>query len=387
MNSLMNKNFLKSIYCILVIIVFQVYAISMSFAGVLNKNTGGSLIQKSNADHKVNKDEDGDESDDDDEHGNKGNGNGNDNNDEDEDSHNAGKNCLTSGCHLNGEHTFSIGGTIYDDAEGTNARKGAKIKITDADGQKVRLRSDQLGNFYSGKDLTVPFTISVSYLGRTVSMPVSADSGGGCNADGCHTTQAEGRVFINTNDLDLTGMVVSSDTGGNSSEISYESDVKSILDAKCISCHKEGGSNSDTPLTTYEEVTDPNLVTPGSEDSLLLRKLDKNSSEGTMWPNLNSNSDYNTIKDWIVLYNAQEYSSDTADVTSEPVAGAKVRLSKNGKIKYQTKTDEGGEFVLEGVKAGTYSLKVYKKGYKAHNQTYQMNQTDVTPLEIPLTKK
>ncbi|MCF6152810.1 MAG: carboxypeptidase regulatory-like domain-containing protein [Candidatus Kuenenia stuttgartiensis] len=379
MNSSMNKKFLKSIYCILAIIVFQIYVISMSFAGVLNKNTGVYLLQKGNdADHKINndedEDEDGEEEDDDDDG-------------EDEDSHNAGRNCLTSGCHTGGrEHTFSIGGTIYDDAEGSNARKSAKIKITDANGQKVRLRSDQLGNFYSEKDLTAPFTISVSYRGRTVSMPTGAENGG-CNADGCHTTEAEGRVFINTNDLDLAGMVTSNDNGGNSSEISYESSVKSILDAKCISCHKEGGSESSIPLTTYAEVTDPRLVTPGSEDSLLLRKLDKNSSEGTMWPNLNSNSEYNTIKDWIVEYNAREYLSDTIDVAGEPVAGAKVRLSKNGKIKYQTKTDEGGEFILEKVKAGAYSMKVYKKGYDAYNQSYQMNQTDVTPLEITLKKK
>jgi len=234
--------------------------------------------------------------------------------------------------------------------------------------------------------LTAPFTISVSYLGRTVSMPVTAETGG-CNADGCHTTQAEGRVFISTNDLDLAGMVTIDNTGGGSTEISYEGDVKSILDAKCISCHKEGGSKSDIPLTTYEEVTDPGLVTPGDEDSLLLRKLDKNSSEGTMWPKLNSSSEYDTIKDWIVAYNAREYSSGVTDVAGEPVAGAKVRLSKNGRIKYQTKTDEGGEFILEKVKAGSYSLKVYKKGYDAYNQSYQMNQTDVTPLEITLTEK
>lgn len=384
MNSSINKNFPKSIYCILVIIFFQMYVNPMLFAGVLNKNTGVYLLQESNntnqdRNHDEDRDDDDDTVNDDDDDDN--------DNDEDDDSHNAGRNCLTSGCHSGGrEHAFSIGGTIYDDAEGTNGRKGAKIKITDADGQKVRLRSDQLGNFYSEKVLTAPFTVSVSYRGRTVSMPNSADSGG-CNADGCHTTEAVGRVFIHTNDLDLTGTVTCNDTGGGTAEISYESDVKSILDAKCILCHKEGGSKSDTPLTTYEEVTDPRLVTPGSGDSLLLRKLDKNSSEGTMWPNLNSNSEYNTIKDWIVEYNAQEYSSGITDITGEPVAGAKVRLSKNGKIKYQTKTDGGGEFILERVKAGTYALKVYKKGYNAHNQSYQMNQTDIIPLETTLTKK
>ncbi len=82
-----------------------------------------------------------------------------------------------------------------------------------------------------------------------------------------------GRVFISTNDLDLTGTVTESSPDGGSSEISYNSDIKVILDAKCISCHKEGGSISDTPLTAYAGVTDSKLVTPGSDDSLFLRRL------------------------------------------------------------------------------------------------------------------
>ena len=111
---------------------------------------------------------------------------------DEERSHNAGRNCLTSGCHSgSGEEHFSIGGTIYTDADG-------------------------------------------------------------CHADG----SSVGRIFISTNDLDLTGMVTESSSDGGSSEISYNSDIKSILDAKCISCHQSGGVKSDVPLTTCAEVTD-----------------------------------------------------------------------------------------------------------------------------------
>ena len=152
--------------------------------------------------------------------------------------------------------------------------------------------------------MSAPFTITVSYQGRKVKMPTEA-SGGGCNASGCHVAGSAGRIFINTNDLDLTGTVTDSSSDGGTSEISYNSDIKSILDAKCITCHQSGGAKSDVPLTTYAEVTNSRLVTPGSADSLLIRKLNKDLSEGTMWNNLNSTSEYDKIKDWIVVYNAR----------------------------------------------------------------------------------
>ena len=193
--------------------------------------------------------------------------------------------------------------------------------------------------------MKAPFTITASYQGREVKMPGEA-SEGGCNADGCHVAGSAGRVFISTNDLDLTGTVTGNSSDGGSSEISYNSDIKSILDAKCISCHQSGGAQSDVPLTTYAEVTDTKLVTPGSADSLLIRKLNKDLSEGTMWNNLNSTSEYDQIKDWIVVYNAQESSSSQGSAGAA-ISGAKVRLSKNGRIKYKTTTDATGAFVLE----------------------------------------
>ncbi len=359
------KGLLKYVVCLLGITMFLAGETHVSLA---DSNKDGFFLNG----HQ--KDDDG-EGDDDDEDGE----------DEDEGSHNAGKNCLTSGCHAaGGEKRFYLGGTIYTDADGVAARVGAQVKVVDANGVTVTLTSDPLGNIYSSKGMTSPFTITVSYQGRMVKMLDTA-SGGGCNADGCHVAGSAGRVYISTKDLDLTGTVTEAQTDG-SSEISYDGDIKAILDAKCVTCHKSGGTKSDVPLTTYAEVTASRLVTPGSEDSLLIRKLNKNLSEGTMWTNLNSDSEYEKIKDWIVKYNAQESSPDqgTAGVA---VAGARVSLSLKGKIKYKTTTDSTGAFTLKKVKANEYTLKAIKKGYRLHKQSYEMKQKDVAPLEITLEEK
>lgn len=153
------------------------------------------------------------------------------NNDEDEAvSHNAGKDCLTSGCHASGGwKLFSLGGTIYTDSEGAASRADAQVKAVDANGITVNLTSDQIGNIYSAQSMTAPFTISVSYRGRMVKMPGTASSGG-CNVNGCHVVSSSGRVYISTKDLDLTGTVIGADTG-NSPETS-DNNIKAIPGAK-----------------------------------------------------------------------------------------------------------------------------------------------------------
>lgn len=214
-------------------------------------------------------------------------------------------------------------------------------------------------------------------------MPATATHGG-CNNNSCHVvgTGKPGRVFITTIDEDLTGTVTEAN---GSAEISYNGNIKAILNAKCIVCHKAGGAKSDVPLTTYAEVTISRLVTPGSKDSLLIRKLNKDLSEGTMWQYLNNMSEYNKIKDWIVLYNAQENSSNMA--TGVVVSGAKVQLIRNGRVRYRTTTNQTGAFVLRRVKAGEYKLRVSKKGYKTYMQPYQMKQINILPVDITVKKR
>lgn len=366
MKNLIVKWFLKYIICLLGITIFLMGGTRISFANKAGNNNDNRFFQRN---------DDGGEGDD-----NEGEEEG------DDESHNAGRNCLTSGCHSNGkEHHFSIGGTIYTDADGSAERTGAEIKVIDATGNTTILTSDGLGNFYSEKNLKAPFTISASYEGREVKMPIPAPDGG-CNAESCHVVGMAGRIFVSTNDLDLTGTVTESGSNGGSPEISYNGDIKSILDAKCIRCHSSEGIKSDVPLTTYTEVTDPRLVIPGSVDSLLLKKVNKNLSIGTMWQYLNSNSDYKKMKKWIVKYDAQEFSSSQA-LSGEVVPDAKVSLSQKGNIKYRTTTDADGNFVIKAVKAGEYILKISKEGYKTYKQNYQMNQSNVTPLDITMRKK
>jgi uncharacterized membrane protein len=43
-------------------------------------------------------------------------------------------------------------------------------------------------------------------------------------------------------------------TGTSATTISYTKNVKSIIDANCISCHSSGRSAAFKPLTTYAEV-------------------------------------------------------------------------------------------------------------------------------------
>lgn len=364
------KAFLKYIICLFGITIFLMGETKISFSDKA-RNDNHRVFHQSNG--KDEGDDDGNDDDDDD--------------DGDDETHNAGKNCLTSGCHSKGkEHHFSIGGTIYTDVDGTTERTGAEIKVVDAADNITILRSDRLGNFYAEKNLKAPFTISALYEGREVKMPIPAPDGG-CNAESCHVVGMAGRVFISTNDLDLTGTVTEVRDGGASLEISYNGDVKAILDAKCIICHSAGGIKSDVPLTTYPEVTDSRLVIPGSADSLLLKKIDKRSNIGTMWQYLNSNSDYKRIKKWMVKYNAQEYSSGQGVSLGKAVTGAEVTLRQDNRDIYKTATDDEGKFVMKAVKAGEYILKIFKEGYKTHKQTYQMNQSNVTPLEIKMKRK
>ena len=105
MSNLIFKGCLIYVMCILGMSSFLVGGTRVSFADESkNENSRVSFLRSN---------DDDDEGEDDDE------GDGED----DDESHNAGRNCLTSGCHSgSGEEHFSIGGTIYTDADGTDAR-------------------------------------------------------------------------------------------------------------------------------------------------------------------------------------------------------------------------------------------------------------------------
>src|SRR3989304_8987678 len=130
MLNLIFKGFLMYVVCLLGINSFLICT-RVSFADESENENSRVYFQRSNDDE-----DDDDEGEDDDE------------------SHNAGRNCLTSGCHAgDGEKRFYIGGTIYTDADGTDAMSGAKIKVIDTNGSTIKLTSDQLGNFYTQKSV------------------------------------------------------------------------------------------------------------------------------------------------------------------------------------------------------------------------------------------
>lgn len=110
-----------------------------------------------------------------------------------------GSNCLR--CHSPGGEAsgrvFSVGGTIFTaaDSSACDGVEGVSIKVTDAQGKTVSMLSNGVGNFWSTTPLTPPLSMVADYQGRTVTMPVTAPTGG-CAL--CHSwpdpTSASGRI-------------------------------------------------------------------------------------------------------------------------------------------------------------------------------------------------
>ena len=61
-------------------------------------------------------------------------------------------------------------------------------------------------------------------------------------------------------------------------DMTYDFDIKPIIDSKCVDCHGPGGNASGIPLTTYSEVM-------SKETSLLDRISRPSGSQGAMPPN------------------------------------------------------------------------------------------------------
>lgn len=102
-----------------------------------------------------------------------------------------GSDCLA--CHSQGSGEreappWEVGGTVFADAAGTAGVQNATVRITDATGETVELRTGSSGNFYSGGNLTPPYTVEVEYDGRVVSMGTPAETGA-CNS--CHKCDGE----------------------------------------------------------------------------------------------------------------------------------------------------------------------------------------------------
>jgi len=128
-----------------------------------------------------------------------------------------GQNCLQ--CHVEGGsasfHAFSVSGTVYasPDAGENEGVQGVEILVTDANGRKLTLVSNGVGNFYTAEDLVPPLSVQAQW-GQTrmamVESPPSGQSGhpparAPCNL--CHQNPpqnpvgdnfqtAPGRIFV-----------------------------------------------------------------------------------------------------------------------------------------------------------------------------------------------
>jgi hypothetical protein len=96
---------------------------------------------------------------------------------------NQGEACLS--CHQTFQppRLFTLGGTLYADANGTAAVGGATVTITDQNDVVTTLVSGSDGSFWSAAAFAFPVNIAISACPSTVSMPTTADSGD-CN--NCH---------------------------------------------------------------------------------------------------------------------------------------------------------------------------------------------------------
>jgi hypothetical protein len=100
--------------------------------------------------------------------------------------HNPGLDCMV--CHSAANPAipqFTVAGTLYDSAAGTNPVIGATVEVTDAAGVKTPLVTAMNGNFYTTQAVALPLHARASGCPDNQVMPTTAGSGS-CNS--CHGT-------------------------------------------------------------------------------------------------------------------------------------------------------------------------------------------------------
>lgn len=114
-----------------------------------------------------------------------------------------GENCLS--CHRPSNEggiapVWTAAGTVYGkhDADRDEGVSGAEVTIVDKAGKTVKLTTNEVGNFYTREPLVAPYRVSLSYQGRTATMPIEAPAGS-CNF--CHSYPdasggPKGRIYV-----------------------------------------------------------------------------------------------------------------------------------------------------------------------------------------------
>ena len=110
--------------------------------------------------------------------------------------HNAGQNCMSS-CHF---HGFTLAGTLYSAQSGGSAVAGASITVKDSTGATFDIVTQANGNFYTSQTVHFPVTVyasecQISQMSEVMTDPITSGQGG-CATSGCHTTTAQGHIYL-----------------------------------------------------------------------------------------------------------------------------------------------------------------------------------------------
>ena len=91
--------------------------------------------------------------------------------------------------------------------------------------------------------------------------------------------------------------------------VTYDSQIKAILDQSCVRCHGGPETRRNLDLSNYNEIKQlidndvSGIIIPGNSFSTLLRKT---TPEGSMYIYLNDHRDYELLEQWIVIDSTAE---------------------------------------------------------------------------------
>lgn len=105
--------------------------------------------------------------------------------------HNTGKSCFDS-CH-NGNHGFTLAGTLYTNATGNTGFAGATLSFIDANDQMFDIVVNANGNFYTNRAIAFPVLVIASACPSAVKMEAAAATG---NCNSCHVGGTSSQMHL-----------------------------------------------------------------------------------------------------------------------------------------------------------------------------------------------
>ena len=108
-----------------------------------------------------------------------------------------GKDCLSVGCHVDGNQPYRFGGTVYTTSNGNTTVAQAEVRIVRSDGSEyARAYTDANGNFWFASVTPIPTNAIVGIRNATTfRQQVGPLASGACNSNACHGS-ASMRIFL-----------------------------------------------------------------------------------------------------------------------------------------------------------------------------------------------